>query len=244
MASPGKVSRRGRTPADEKRPERPRKYQYLVLIVCEDETTERLYFEAAFPDLPENTVRVKPVGTGCDPLGVAQRAVEERAALAAEARREVDQVWLVFDKDDADKEPGKAARFTKALTLAAAEKMELAFSNEVFELWLLLHFADMAADAPLPRARVYDLLDEALRQHPLFAIKGYHHKKTAEHKASKPVDVLQAVRELGNEPQAEARAKALLNAHGATALLAANPSTRVHLLLQSLRGWIAHYDPA
>lgn len=241
MANSGKVtSRRGRTPADEKRPERRRKYQHLVLIVCEDTATERLYFEAAFPDLPENTVRVRAIGTGCDPLGVAQRAIAERAALAQEANREVDQVWLVFDKDDADQEPGKTARFADALALAKQEKMVLAFSNEVFELWLLLHFVDVAADAPLPRTRVYDLLDEALRQHPLFATKGYYHKKTTENKASKPADVLQAVRELGDETLAQARAEILLTAHADTPLLAANPSTRVHRLLQSLRGWVEH----
>lgn len=243
MASSGEVkTRRGRTPADEKRPNRPRKYKYLVLIVCEDAATEKRYFETAFPDLPENTVRVKPVGTGRDPLGVAQQAIVERDALALEARRDVDQVWLVFDKDDADQTPKKVDRFGKALALAEQEKMALAFSNEVFELWLLLHFVDVAADAPLPRARVYKLLGEALRPHRLFATEGYHHKKTADHKASKPAHVLQAVRELGDEPQAHARAEALLAAHGEKPLLTANPSTRVHRLLQSLRGWMEYYS--
>ena len=242
MASAGKVSRRGRTPAAEKRPSRPRKYQYLVLIVCEDTATERLYFEAAFPDLPENTVRVQAIGTGHDPLGVAQRAITERVSLAREARREVDQVWLVFDKDDADQNAGKTARFGQALALAKQEKMDLAFSNEVFELWLLLHFVGVATDVALPRARVYELLDEALRAHSLFAADGYRHKKTTQHKASKPADVLQAVRELGDETQAQVRAEALLDGHGKKPLLAANPSTRVHKLLQSLRGWVEYYN--
>lgn len=245
MARPGKVSggsRRGRTPADEKRPERPRQYQYLVLIVCEDECTERLYFETAFPHLPDDTVYVHPVGTGRDPLGVAEQALMERASLKARFNRDVDQVWLVFDKDDADKDLGKEKRFHQAIDLAGHENLQLAFSNEVFELWLVLHFHDVDATTPLPRLTVYQMLDVALRQHALFAETGYHHKKTEQHKQSDPSEVLQVVRELGDESVAHARAEELLKAHGDCALLATNPSTRVHLLLQNLRGWIEYHN--
>lgn len=122
-----------------------------MLIVCEDEATERLYFETAFPNLPENTVYVLPIGTGRDPLGVAEQAISERATLQLNAKREVDEVWLVFDKDDADKESGKKARFEQALQLAKNENMQLAFSNEAFELWLLLHFVEVDVAIPLPR---------------------------------------------------------------------------------------------
>ncbi len=239
MAHAGKLigkSRRGRTPAEDKRPIRWRFYKHLVLIVCEDETTERLYFETAFPNLPENTVYVLPVGTGRDPLGVAEQAILERAALQLEAKREVDEVWLVFDKDDADKEPSKKVRFEQALQLAASENMQLAFSNESFELWLLLHFAEVAADVPLTRAKVYEQLAEALRPHPLFATTGYNHKE------SKAVAVLQAVLELGNVNLAHHRAETLLAMHGERPLLETNPSTRVHLLLRSLQGWVEYYQ--
>lgn len=240
MAHAGKVKKSSRLDHTPARPVRVRQYKHLVLIVCEDERTEKLYFETAFPNLPENTVYVRPVGTGRDPLGVAQWAVAARKKLQDEFRRDVDQVWLVFDKDDADLDPGKTARFEKAVDLAKQEEMRLAFSNEVFELWLLLHFEDVTG--PLPRETVYQMLDTALRAHPLFTTAGYHHKKTSQHKQSKPEDVLQAVREKGDEALAHARAEALLSAHGNRSLLSTNPSTRVHLLLQSLRGWIAFHS--
>lgn len=239
MARAGKLiekSRRGRTPAEDKRPVRWRFYRHLVLIVCEDETTERLYFETAFPNLPENTVYVLPVGTGRDPLGVAKQALLERDALRLIAKREVDEIWLVFDKDDADKEPSKTARFEQALQLATSENMQLAFSNEVFELWLLLHFVDVAAAVPLTRVEVYEKLAEALRLHPLFATTDYDHKE------SKAISVLQAVSELGNADLAHHRAEVLLAMHSEKPLLETNPSTRVHLLLRSLQGWVEYYQ--
>lgn len=186
MARAGAVKgRRGRA-APKPRPERWRFYQHLILIVCEGKT-EKQYFEAMFADLPKDTVFVRPVDAGRDPLGVAEQAVVERRSLQREANnREVDEVWLAFDKDDADLEAGKTVRFEQALQLAASENMQLAFSNEVFELWFLLHFNEVNATAPLPRQTLYDLLGDVLGAHPLFAIVGYDHKK------SKVADVLTA----------------------------------------------------
>ena len=240
MAHAGKVkSRRGRTPAEDKRPVRWHLYQHLVLIVCEDEATEKVYFEAAFPNLPENTVFVQPVGTGRDPLGVAEQAIIEREKLHFKAKKEVDEVWLVFDKDDADREPGKTAkleRFAQALQLARNENMQLAFNNEVFELWLLLHFVEVDATVPLSRQKIYEQLAEALSAHSSFATIQYDHKK------SKGADVVKAVSELGDEVQAHKRAKTLLAAHGEKPLLETNPSTRVHILLRNLRDWVEFYQ--
>ena len=239
MAQRGRVkSRRGRTPAEDKpRPVRWRFYGHLVLIVCEDEVTEKLYFETVFASLPENTVYVRPIGTGYDPLGVAEQAVKERAKLRLEATREVDEVWLVFDKDDADQELGKTTRFERALQLAKDENMHLAFSNEVFELWLLLHFVEVDATIPLPRKALYERFAAALRLHPLFASVGYDHKN------SKAANVLKAVLDLGNVELAHIRAEALLTAHGEKPLLETNPSTRIHKLLQGLQGWAEYHTP-
>lgn len=237
MARAGKVtttSRRGRTPADDKRPIRWRFYKHLVLIVCEGQT-EKLYFETVFADLLSDKVFVRPVSAGRDPLGVAEQAITEREELRLEANKEVDQVWLAFDKDDADREPAKKARFEQAIQLAKDEKMKLAFSNEAFELWLLLHFVEVNADTPLPRQKIYELFGEILQQHPLFATAGYNHKK------SKPATVLQAVSELGDAVLAHSRAEVLLSAHGEKPLLETNPSTRVHILLRSLQGWVEFY---
>lgn len=89
------------------RPARSRKYRYLMLIVCEDENTERVYFEQfhkLFNDLlPSETVYIRAVGTGRNSLGVVNQAIIERNLLATEAGKKVDEVWAVFDKDDLEK---------------------------------------------------------------------------------------------------------------------------------------------
>ena len=78
-----------------------------MLIVCEDENTERVYFEQfhkLFNDLlPSETVYIRAVGTGRNSLGVVNQAIIERNLLATEAGKKVDEVWAVFDKDDLDK---------------------------------------------------------------------------------------------------------------------------------------------
>ena len=68
MARRGKIEK-GIEPLDEAvRPVRSKKYVYFMLIVCEDQNTEPVYFkqfEELFDNLlPEETVYVKRVGTG------------------------------------------------------------------------------------------------------------------------------------------------------------------------------------
>lgn len=46
------------------------------------------------------------------------------------------EVWVVFDKDDNQD-------FDEAIALAKKEGLNVAWSNECFELWLLLHFQDL-----------------------------------------------------------------------------------------------------
>lgn len=232
MAKPGSVKAGKRTRTEVERPIRHRKYEYLFLIVCEDQSTEPYYFGTFQQQIPPETLYLRPVGAGLDPLGVVERARAERDALAEEFRRTVDETWVVFDKDDADQVPGKTARFHEALEQAATESFRLAFSNEVFELWLLLHLTDVSPAAPLPRADIYAQLEQELRKHAAFSSFQYAHGKK---------DVVDAVLQAGDELVARQRAEALATAHAGRPLLAANPSTQVHLLVKSLREWIAYY---
>jgi hypothetical protein len=65
---------------------------------------------------------------------------------------EGDVVWVVFDKDDF------ADNYSNAISLAEAKGMRAAYSNECFELWLLLHFQDQSA--PISRHKLADLLKQ------------------------------------------------------------------------------------
>ena len=57
----------------QQRPIRLKRYAYLFLIVCEDQKTEKDYFESFKLAFPERTVYLRTVGTGLDPKGVGAR---------------------------------------------------------------------------------------------------------------------------------------------------------------------------
>ena len=218
----------------ERRPERLRRYDQLFLIVCEDEKTEPAYFQQfidLLPELPATTLFVRCIGTGLDPLGVINRTVEERDRLAEQADKEVDFVWAVFDKDDADVNPARTQRFMEALAKAEVEGIDLAFSNEVFELWLLLHLREVDPEILLPRAEVYAQLQAAVREAEASDFDYVHGQP----------EIIQKIAVLGHEEAAKQRAERLEAYHGDTPLLAANPSTRVHRLVVLLREWVVFY---
>jgi hypothetical protein len=96
------------------------------LIVCEGEKTEPAYFQAFH--IP-SVVTVKVEGLAKAPLTLVEKAIE----LWDSTR--YDQAWCVFDRDDVP-----AERFNQALDLAQRQKIKVAYSNQAFELWFLLHF--------------------------------------------------------------------------------------------------------
>lgn len=95
------------------------------LIVCEGEKTEPAYFDG----FRVPSVKIEIVGMGKDPLSLVGRAFELRR------QEQYDQVWCVFDRDDVPVE-----RFNQALELARRRRIKVAYSNQAFELWYLLHF--------------------------------------------------------------------------------------------------------
>lgn len=235
MAQRGKNNLRKDFVDKTERPARYRRYHQLFLIVCEDEATEPAYFQYfkdELPELPDETLYIECVGTGLDPFGVVQRAIHERNELARKSGREVDFVWAVFDKDDADLNDARIARFEEAFALATTENINVALSNECFELWLLLHFEDVAPDNPISRKDLYDALQRAVQKQEGCQNFEYQHGKSA---------VLKFVSMFGDETSAMARAAALRSATKDRSPIAANPSTAVDLLVNELRGWIRFY---
>ncbi|WP_333696434.1 RloB family protein [Flavobacterium sp.] len=219
----------------EVRPERLKKYKYLFLIVCEDQKTEPSYFEYFKVQIPEESIYLRSVGVGRDPKGVVLSAIDERNKLAFESKREVDKVWVVFDKDDADENQTKVKNFEDAFTIAADEKFEIAYSNEVFELWLLLHFTKVNKNVALPRKAVYKMLQEQIRKTKKYESYVYVHA----HPQKKTIDI---VFEIGNVDLAISRAELLLENQKGKNPIEANPSTTVHFLVQQLREWINYYS--
>jgi len=98
-----------------------------ILIVCEGENTEPSYFN----QFKLSSATVKSVGEGYNTVSLVNRAIQ----LANEKNYE--QVWCVFDKDDFSEND-----FNNAIQIAKANNFGLAYSNQAFEYWLILHFND------------------------------------------------------------------------------------------------------
>lgn len=232
MARKGKINRKKEVDEDS-RPVRPRIYKRFILIVCEDENTEPYYFRQIKKDFPEDTVYLKEIGTGLKPKGIVARAIKERNDLSEQINKSLDEVWIVFDRDDEGKNAKTLASFNEAWTLAESEKMEIAFSNEVFELWLLLHLSEVDPAVELPRAEIYKMIEDLIKSTGQYDDFVYNHGKS---------DVIDIVMEIGDENEAIKRARKLLTHHGTKSPIDANPCTYVHNLVNHLRDLIAWYS--
>ncbi|MEA5479554.1 RloB family protein [Pseudanabaena galeata UHCC 0370] len=132
--------------------------QFLI-IACEDQKTEPNYFKQFKELFPDKTVHIELVDKGgTDSLGVVEAAIEAVERFKSDRIIEInknDFVWVVFDRDDAHLDIGKGKRFNEALAKAKKNEVrvevEVAYSNEVFELWFLLHLEDVAPDISIPR---------------------------------------------------------------------------------------------
>lgn len=116
-----------------------------ILIVCEGEQTEPNYFRSFRVASRVCDVR----GTGCNTVSLVNDAIR----LNGEGSYR--EVWCVFDKDSFT-----AAHVANAFQLAKQNKFHIAFSNECFELWYLLHFQYL--DTGIDRTRYAQLLRKKL----------------------------------------------------------------------------------
>ncbi len=100
------------------------------LIVCEGECTEPDYFKA----FRMTTAAIKVVGQAMNTTSLVNKAISIRNMEMAK-KRYYDQCWVVFDKDDFP-----AGDFNRAIAIAQENGFRVAYSNQAFEYWFLLHF--------------------------------------------------------------------------------------------------------
>ena len=117
----------------QKHPEK--KISCRILIVCEGSKTEPNYFKR-FPK-EENDRFVYDIeceGQGLNTIDVVDTAITRKEA-AEKSSIPYDSVWAVFDRDSFSKN-----RFNTAITKAEKHGVNVAWSNEAFELWYVYHF--------------------------------------------------------------------------------------------------------
>jgi hypothetical protein len=179
----------------ETREERPR-----FLIVCEGEKTEPNYFRG----FRVSSMDLEVVGEGDNTKRLVLIAQEKRA------KSDYDQVWVVFDRDSFP-----AEHFNEAMQRARALGIRVAYSNEAFEIWYLLHFD--FHQAGIERGRYAALLSSKLgrsykKNDPSIFQVLLPHQETAIRHAAKLAAIYDPPR-----PERD------------------NPSTTVHLLVAELR---------
>ena len=99
------------------------------LLFVKERKPEPNYFKS----FPVASAVVEVIGEGYNTGSLVARAIELRDER--EYTDDNDQVWCVFDKDDFE-----AENFNNAIQRAEREGLKVAYSNEAFELWYLLHF--------------------------------------------------------------------------------------------------------
>ena len=107
-----------------------REIKQSFLIVCEGEKTEPDYFKA----FRMTAATIKAVGQAMNTITLVNKAISIREA-DQKRKRVYDQCWVVFDKDDFP-----AKDFNQAIQLAEKNGFRVAYSNQAFEYWFLLHY--------------------------------------------------------------------------------------------------------
>jgi hypothetical protein len=144
------------------------------IVFCEDSEIEPLYFKSfekagvvkvnEVPNQKHGLRNVNNAITKCvnDGLMVYENGAYRRAENITE------NIWCVFDRDTENQDPAQVdpannLDFDNAITFAGQHDIPVAWSNDVFELWFLLHFEDVAPGVRLHRTQVYDRLTDILR---------------------------------------------------------------------------------
>lgn len=149
----------------------------IFIIFCEDENDEPYYFRSFGV---ENKVRIHCISNQkrarlnlintlsyCQNLGLVE-CINHSLKIKDGV---TENIWCVYDRDlespDFDKIIEKDdLNFTTAIDTAEKAGLKVAWSNDAFELWVLLHFEVVPANYKLHRNYIYERLTEILKHYP------------------------------------------------------------------------------
>lgn len=125
------------------------------LIICEGKNTEYYYF-TAFPEASNMAVVERDKNSKTSLVDYAIKRCKEDQFDGYET-------WCVFDMDiKPDEGATQPEDFNNAILKAEAAGLKVAWSNDSFELWFLLHFRYL--EAALTRHEIYPKIREAWEQ--------------------------------------------------------------------------------
>ncbi|MBK8923645.1 MAG: RloB domain-containing protein [Saprospirales bacterium] len=124
--------------------------QKTFLIVCEGANTEPYYFRS----IPAPNVDIKIEGGHGSKTALVKRALELRKREEYSGR----EVWCVYDMDFRGEQVGQKQDFNQSIEIARNAGMHVAYSNDAFELWLVLHY--QLIEQSLLRFNYYRILED------------------------------------------------------------------------------------
>ncbi len=212
------VSRKQRKIDDYKRREAFKEPRKSILIVCEGEKTEPIYFNALKDRLRMAMVDVEIVGEGAAPITVVNSAIElreERKQIASKSliKTEYEIIYCVIDVEA----PQPHGSLIDAVIKAKDNKLEIILSNPCFEYWYILHFRKTSA--PFSRSR--DAKSALRQQHPAYSESDTTIFNVVYPKTS---DAIKHSKEVLNEQHNDSED-----------LRDCNPSTHVHKIVEYLQ---------
>ncbi len=141
------AQKREQTKQDLKRKSETKEQIPDIIIACEDEASAPAYFKALVAQLresrkitPDSFVIAKHTNT--HPTGILEDLVNHKCKFSGKTYKDFRHRWIIIDRDNERVNGGghSAEDFNSTLTQAERLKVEVAYSNDAFELWYLLHF--------------------------------------------------------------------------------------------------------
>lgn len=208
-----------------KRKKNKQKQYSFIYIFTEGKKTEPIYFNFKKSEI-EKEIRRKRIRIkinrggykgGYNTLSLVRLAInfiENNGNFDSK----IDECWVVFDKDDYN------GNFNNAINKALTNNLKVAYSNEAFELWFLLHFNFMGS--AINRKDYNKKITENYK-------KETGNKK---YKYNKSTGILPLIRLIKDkESDAIKNAKKLLKQFkNEKSFFKKNPSTTIHLLVEKL----------
>jgi len=145
------------------------------IIFCEDEVSEPIYFKYFETSL----IKVNPIKNQKSKTDNVLKAIchcKDHELMECKdgsfyLQSENTQIWCVFDRDFEDTAPkillGNTS-FDESIKTALSNGFKVAWSNDAFELWVLLHFEDidLSNERYQNRETYYDRLTEIFKSLP------------------------------------------------------------------------------
>jgi len=210
-----------------------REYKNSILIICEGEKTEPNYFNS----FQVSNVEVKTIGLGMNTTSLVEEAIIKWKELEAENRC-YEHLWCVFDRDEFLQEKYNQAfetiiseekklnkRFKRSV--GREIKIFIAYSNQAFELWYLLHYDFI--ESACHRSQYQRMLSDRM---------GKEYKKNDAKMYQTLQELSQSTNDRKGQNFAIRNAKNLRSSRVSSGEHNQNPSTSVDKLVVELNGYL------